>query len=391
MALVQNFGFLALALCLITTSCKPPAAKPPPPPKVTVSHPLSAVVTNWDEYPGHIEAVETVELRPRVAGYIESINFEDGAEVKEGDLLFVIDPKPYQAELDRGEAQRKQAGIRLELARNDLQRAEALRGTRALSDEEYDMRSKAVREAEGAVAAAQASEASARLNLDYTRITAPISGRIGRRLVTKGNLVQIQGNSGSTVLTTIVSIDPIYAYFDVEESAFLSYRTNTMCVLPGNGSGGDLTCELRLVTEPTFAHRGRLDFFDNTINPRTGTIRLRGVFANKDRALLPGMFTRLRVPASAPERALLVPEVAVLSDQGYKFVYVVNAQSKVEQRIVQTGRAQGQMRAVIQGLAPEDRVVVNGLVMIRPGIQVQAQDEPAKGAGTEQVRARPTS
>jgi RND family efflux transporter MFP subunit len=351
------------------------------------------VVTNWDEYPGHIEAVEMVELRPRVAGYIESIDFEDGSEVKAGDPLFVIDQKPYQAEVARAEAQRKQVDIRLELARNDLKRAEALRGTRALSDEEYDTRSKAVREAEGALAAAQAAVAAARLNLDYTRITAPINGRIGRRLATKGNLVQIQGNGGATVLATIVSLDPIYAYFDVEESAFLSYRTNTMSVAPGSasGSGDNLTCELRLVTEPTFAHRGRLDFFDNSVNPRTGTIRLRGVFANTDRALVPGMFARVRLPASAPERALLVPDVAVLSDQGYKFVYVVNAQSKVEQRIIQTGRAHGQMRSVTQGLGPEDRVVVNGLVMLRPGLQVQAQDEPAKGAGTEQARSQPTS
>jgi RND family efflux transporter MFP subunit len=249
-----------------------------------------------------------------------------------------------------------------------------------------------VREAEGALAAAQASEAAARLNLDYTRITAPISGRIGRRLVTKGNLVQMQGgNSGSTVLATIVSLDPIYAYFDVEESAFLGYRTNTMSAVPGSARANDLACELRLVTEATFAHRGRVDFFDNAINPRTGTIRLRGIFANSDRALVPGLFARLRVPASAPEQALLVPEVAVLSDQGYKFVYVVNGQSKVEQRIIQTGRAQGAMRAVTQGLAPEDRVVVNGLVMLRPGIQVQAQDEPAKGAGTEQAGSQPTS
>lgn len=381
-------SFLILALCLALTSCKPPATKPPPPPRVTVSHPQLSVVTNWDEYPGHIEAVEMVELRPRVAGYIESINFEDGAEVKEGDLLFVIDPKPYQAELDRAQAQRNQADIRLELARNDLKRAEALRGTRALSDEEYDTRSKAVREAEGALAAAQAAEAAARLNLDYTRITAPISGRIGRRLVTKGNLVQIQGNGGATVLATIVSLDPIYAYFDVEESAFLSYRTNTMCMPPGSGGSNDLTCELRLVTEPTFAHRGRLDFFDNAVNPRTGTIRLRGVFTNTDRSLVPGMFARMRVPASAPDRALLVPEVAVLSDQGYKFVYVVNTQSKIEQRIIQTGRAQGELRAVTQGLAPEDRIVVNGLVMLRPGIQVQVQDQPAKGA--EQARSEPT-
>src|SRR3974390_1583932 len=217
----------AIAAAFLLVSCSPPKPAATPVPKVTISQPRLQMVTNWDEYPGHIEAVQMVEVRPRVSGYIDSIHFEDGSEVKAGDLLFVIDPKPYQADLDRAEAQRHQAETRLDLAKNDLQRAEAWRGGKAISEEEYDSRSKAVREADASLAAAQAAEAVARLNLGYTRITAPIAGKIGRRLATPGNLVQLQGNNGgSTLLATIVSLDPIYCYFDVEEGAFLKYRVS---------------------------------------------------------------------------------------------------------------------------------------------------------------------
>ena len=191
------------------TACSPPKPAPPSPPKVTVSQPQFATLTNWDEYPGHVEAVEMVEIRPRVAGYIDSIHFQEGAEVKAGDLLFVIDPRPYQAELEHAQAQRQQAETRLELARSDLKRAESLQGTKAISAEEYDSRSNAVREAEAALAAGKAREAVARINLDYTQVKAPISGKIGRRLVTAGNFVQLQGSGGSaSVLATIVSVNP---------------------------------------------------------------------------------------------------------------------------------------------------------------------------------------
>ena len=217
----------ALRLCSLPvvctiwlTACSPPKAAVLPLPKVTIKQPEVATVTNWDEYPGHLEAVEMVEIRPRVAGYIDSIHFQDGAEVKAGDLLFVIDPRPYQAELNQAQARRQQAETHLELARNDLKRADSLRGTKAISEEEYDSRSNAVRESEAALVAAKAAEETARLSLDYTQIKAPISGKIGRRLVTAGNFVQLQGNGGSaTVLVTLVSVDPIYAYFDVEEAA----------------------------------------------------------------------------------------------------------------------------------------------------------------------------
>jgi RND family efflux transporter MFP subunit len=360
----------------VLTACSPPKAAPLPLPKVTVNQPQLATVTNWDEYPGHLEAVEMVEIRPRVAGYIDSIHFQDGAEVKAGDLLFVIDPRPYQADLDHAEAQRQQAETHLELARNDLKRAEGLRGTKAISEEEFDSRSNAVREGEAALVAARANEATARINLDYTQIKAPISGKIGRRLVTAGNFVQLQGNGGSaTVLATIVSVNPIYCYFDVEESAFLQYRSGAQVA---EADSGGLACELALVNEAGFAHRGRLDFFDNQVNPQTGTIRLRAVFDNGDRALVPGMFANVRVLAGPPERTLVIPDVAVQSDQGYKFAFVANAEDKVETRSIKIGRAHGPLRAVASGLTPDDRVIVNGLMLLRPGAKVVVQTPESK-------------
>ncbi len=386
-------ALLCAALSGTLVSCSPPPPKPPPAPRVSVSAPFSATVTNWDEYPGHIEAVETVDVRPRVGGYLESIHFQDGAEVKAGDLLFVIDPKPYQAELDRTEADAALAQTRLELARDDLKRAESLRGTKAISEEEYDSRSKAVRQAEALVASARAAQATARLNLEYTRITAPLSGKIGRRLVTPGNLVQVQaGGGGATVLATIVSLDPVYCYFDVEEGAFLKYRGQGGIAELAQGAGSGLACELGLVNEQGFAHRGRLDFFDNQVNPKNGTLRLRAVFANPERVLVPGMFANVRILAGPPEQATLIPDVAVLSDLGYKYVYVLGAQNKVETRSVQTGRAYGGLRAITQGLAATDQVITNGLVMLRPGIEVQVHPETntaraeAKSASTGALR-----
>jgi RND family efflux transporter MFP subunit len=369
--------WLLPALCAaVLTACSPPKPAPLPPPKVTVSQPQLATVTNWDEYPGHLDAMEMVEIRPRVAGYIDSIHFQEGTEVKAGDLLFVIDPRPYQADLDHAQAQRQQAETHLELTRNDLKRAESMRGTKAISEEEYDTRSNAVREAEAALVAARANEATARINLDYTQIKAPISGKIGRRLVTAGNFVQLQGNGGSaTVLATIVSVNPIYCYFDVEESAFLKYRSSAKVA---ETISGGLVCELALVNEEGFAHRGRLDFFDNQVNPQSGTIRLRAVFENGDRALVPGMFANLRVLADPPVQTLVVPDVAVQSDQGYKFVYVANAEDKVETRSIKIGRAHGPLRAVVEGLKPDDRVIVNGLMLLRPGAKVVIQTLESK-------------
>jgi RND family efflux transporter MFP subunit len=386
--LIHCLWLTAVAAGLVACS---PHQPPPAPPalKVTVSAPVSATVTNWDQYPGHIEAVEMVEVRARVAGYLDSIHFQEGAEVKAGDLLFVIDPKPFQAEMDRAEAQRRQVETRLQLAREDLRRAESLRGTKAISEEEYDTRNNAMREAEAGLAAARAAEEVARLNQDFTRVTAPIPGRIGRRLVTVGNSIQLQGNNGAaTLLATIVSMDPIYCYFDVEEGAFLKYRGEGKGAPGAGGKRDAVPCEVALVNEPGFVHRGRLDFFDNQINPQTGTIRLRAVFENPDRALVPGMFANLRILAGPPEPALLVPEVAVQSDQGHMFVYVVNSARKVETRSITTGRAHGASRTVLGGLSLQDQVVVNGLMLLRPGMTVDAQVQD-NGAAKPEIAGKP--
>ena len=374
-----TFRSLLPILCTaMLTACSPPKPVALPTPRVTVKQPELTTVTNWDEYPGHLEAVEMVEIRPRVSGYIDSIHFQDGAEVKAGDLLFVIDPLPYQAELEQAQARRQQAETHLELVQDDLKRADSLRGTKAISEEEYDSRSKAVRESKAALVAAKANETTARLSLDYTRITAPVSGKIGRRLLTVGNFVQLQSSGGSaSVLATLVSLDPIYAYFDVEEDAFQKYRSNAR---QAEANGGMIPCELALVNEQGFGHRGHLDFFDNQVNPQTGTIRLRAVFENGDRALVPGMFANLRVLAGPQQKALLIPDVAVQSDQGYKFTYVVNGEDRVERRDIEIGRAHDPLREVVKGLAPQDRVIVNGLIMLRPGVKVEVQEAKTEGA-----------
>jgi membrane fusion protein, multidrug efflux system len=373
-------GLVPLITVAVLTACSPPKAPAPAPPKVTVAQPQVATVTNWDEYPGHLEAVESVEIRPRVSGYIESIPFEDGAEVKAGDLLFVIDPRIYEADLARARAERQRAETRVALASNDLQRAESLHSTKAISDEEYDTRNQAAREAEATLAAAQATETAARINLDYTRIKAPIGGRIGRRLVTAGNLVQGGGMVPGTLLATLVSLNPIYCYFDADEPAFLRYRKQGGGSVGAKQSGDSLACDLALVNEEDFSHKGRVDFFDNQVDAKTGTIRMRSVFTNPDRALVPGMFARVRVLAGPPAEALLVPAVALGSDQGNKFVLVVNKDSVAEARPVKAGRQHGALRAVTEGLTTEDRVVVNGLMMARPGSKVEVVEPPPAGA-----------
>lgn len=361
-----------------TTACKPPQMPSPPPLQVVVARPVVAAVTNWDEYPGHLEAVELVEIRSRVAGYVESIHFQDGAEVQAGDLLFVIDPRPYQAELDRARAERQRAETQLALARNDLERAKILRETQTISEEEFDTRSKLARAAEDALAAAKAAEAAAELNLAYTRVTAPISGRTGRRLVTVGNMIQGSTMMLGTVLATLVPLDPIYAYFDVPETAFQRYRA-LLATLHGGSSNG-LPCELGLAAETGFPHRGTVDFYDNQVDRKTGTIRMRAVFRNPDRVLVPGMFARARLPVERLEAALLIPEGAILSEQTRKFVYVVNAQQVVEPRPVQLGRLHGTQRVILAGLKPDDPVVVSGLLMLRPGVKVQVVDAATAAA-----------
>jgi multidrug efflux system membrane fusion protein len=345
----------------------------PPPPAVTVKLPVPQEIVEWDEYQGWLNPVDMVEVRARVSGYLQSIHFKEGAVVKKGDLLFVIDPRPYQAELAREEAALNQAETRLELAVNDARRAERLLKSKAISEEEADSRSKAQREAEAGLRLAQAAVQVAKLNLEYTQIIAPITGRISRKMITEGNLVN--GNQGqSTLLTTIVSLDPMYCYFDADEHAILKYQQLAREGKAASLRDGRVPCEVELANESGFPHKGLLDFVDNRLNASTGTLRARGVLPNPepDYPLEPGFFARIRVPGSDKYRALLIPDVAVGTDQEQKFVYVVNAENSVEYKRVRLGPLMGGMRVIRDGLTSNDWVVVNGLMSVRPGVKVQA-------------------
>ena len=367
----------AALLLLLANGCQKPAAAPvaPPPPAVTVNQPQRHDVTEWDEYQGRMDAVDRVEVRARVTGYLESVNFKDGAEVKKGDALFVIDPRPYQAVLDRAQADLQQAQTRFELASNDLARAGRLLKARAISEEEADSRSKAAQASTSAILSARASVEMAQLDMDYTHVTAPISGRIGRKMMTEGNLVN--GNQGqSTLLATIVSLDPIYCYFDADERSILKYQQLARDNKDDNIRQGKVVCELELANETGFPRKGVLDFVDNEVNAATGTLSVRGVFANPDRMLQPGFFARVRVPGSAKYSALLIPDLAVGTDQSQKFVYVVDDQNTVVYKTVQLGPLVDGLRVVRDGLQPNDWVIVNGLMSVRPGAKVN----PARAA-----------
>jgi len=369
---LHAFSSLA-AICLLATACQktdPPAM--PPPPAITANQPAQSEVVEWDEYPGRLDAVDMVEVRARVSGYLQSVHFKDGAEVKKGDLLFVIDPRQYQAELDRATADLTQAETRFELASNELDRAERLLKSKAISEEEADSRNKAKREAEAAILSARASVETAKLNMEYTQITSPIDGRIGRKLITEGNLVN--GNQGqSTLLTTIVSVDPLYCYFDADEQSILKYQQLAREGKGDNLRDGRVVCELELANESGFPHKGVLDFVDNRVDPATGTLRVRGIFPNPapDRVLQPGYFARVRVPGSAKYQSLLIPDLAVGTDQGQKFVYVIN-EDTVEYRTVKLGPLIDGLRVVREGIHSNDWVIVNGLMSIRPGAKAKA-------------------
>jgi RND family efflux transporter MFP subunit len=349
-------------------------APPPPPPKVTVSQPVVREVVEWDEYTGRLEAVESVDVRARVSGYLQSIHFTDGEVVKKGALLFVIDPRPYQAELNRAKAALEQAIARYGRTQKDFARAQELIKSRAMSQEDVDTRAADQREAQEAVQAARAAVEAAQLNVEFTQVRAPISGRISREFVTVGNLVN-GGTADSTLLTRIVSLDPIYGYFDVDERAFLKYtrlwRNGTR---PGSREA-NIPVYLGLADETGFPHQGRLDFIDNRLDPNTGTMTGRAVFHSPELALIPGLFARLRLPGSNQYEALLIPDGAIGSDQTQRFAFVVNDQHIVEYRRVELGPIINGLRVIFDGLKPEDWVIVNGVQRVRTGAQVDPQEQ----------------
>lgn len=368
--------WLALCLPLFLAACGKPGGAPPPPapaqmPPIPaqVAQPLQQEVMEWDEYTGRIDAVEMVELKSRVTGYLDKVYVKDGDLVKRGELLFTIDARPYKAELDRAVGILEQARSRAERARNDLARGDKLHQSRAISEEEYDARAKAVTESAATLRTLESAVEAARLNLEFTQVRAPINGRITRELMTPGNLVK----ADETLLVRIGSVDPVYVYLDADEQAVLKYHRLSQ-EARRDGSGG-IPIDLALMDEKGFPHRGVLDYSEPYLDPATGTSKIRGVFQNPGELLMPGFFARVRIPGSAPYRAMLLPERAIGSDQGQKFVWLAKDDGSIEYRKVALGAQFGSYRAIAEGLRPEDRVVVEGLQKLRPGAKVKA--EPA--------------
>jgi RND family efflux transporter MFP subunit len=363
-----TFGLFLPALAL--TGCAPgPAGMPePPPPSVTVSYPLQREVIDHVELTGRTAAIESVQVRARVWGHLEKINFSEGAEVQKGDLLFLIDQRPYRAALKRTEADVEQGEARANRLRSDQTRVRNLLGTRSISREEYDKISGDLQESQAMVSSAKAARETARLNLDYTEVRAPVSGQIGRAMVTVGNMV-MSGETGGTMLTTIVSLDPMYAFFDVDERTFLQVRD--LLRKCKNGSAADTPeVSLGLAHEEGYPHRGKINFADNQIDPNTGTLKVRGIFGNADRTLTPGLFARIRLPLGRAHTSILVTDRAIDTDQGQKVVYVVNKENVVDKRPVQLGRLHDGLREIVSGVKPSEQVIVDGIQRVRGGVTV---------------------
>jgi len=371
----RNLIFVALSTAtLLLAGCgKDSQQKTPPPPAVSVLQPVEREVVEWDEYIGRLESPETVEIKARVSGYLDKVHFKEGKEVRKGDLLFTIDPRPYQAEYDRADADRQRAESQADLAGNDAERARRLVATQAISEEDFDTKTRTHASALAALKAAQAAVDSARLNLEFTKVYSPIQGRTSRAMVTEGNLISggVSG-AGATLLTTVVSQDPLYCYVDVDERSILKYLQLRREGKRESALDKPIPVEMALADEVGYPNKGFTDFVDNRIDPTTGTLRCRGVFPNPERALGPGFFARMRIPGSGKYPALLIPDRALGADQAQKFVYVVNAGKKVEYRPVRIGPMIDGLRVVKEGLKAGEQIIVEGLMRVRPGILVAA-------------------
>jgi RND family efflux transporter MFP subunit len=359
-------------------SAEPAAGASMPPPLVTVASPLQQEIVEWDEFTGQFAAVEYVELRARVAGYLQSVHFEDGQIVKKGDLLFVIDPRPYEIALASAKAQLDEASARVDLAGRQLSRASKLRKDDFVAASTYDERAQELASSTAAVEAAKAAIRQAELDLEFTRITAPLSGRIGRHLVSVGNLIADGGGSAATLLATVVSLDPIYFDFDVSETDFLAYQRATISGRLKSAREGDFEVFAHLPDEEKWTIKGRLDFVDNQVDRATGTIRARAEFPNPDLLITPGQFGRIRIPGSEPYQAILIPDSALVTDQSNKLVMTVTADGTVVPKAVRPGPGYDPLglRIIREGLEPTDQIIINGLIRARPGAKVTP--EPGK-------------
>jgi RND family efflux transporter MFP subunit len=367
---LRRLGFLPLLLgSLLQVAPSQAQSGPPSAPPVTVAKPVVKDIMEWDEFTGRFEATESVELRSRVTGYLDKVLFKDGSIVKAGDPLFVIDQRPYKAAYDRAQASVVVSQSRFEFAQNDLERAEQLRKTNNIAEQVLDQRRQNYLGAQAELAGAKASAESARLDLEFTTIKAPISGRISRKLVSEGNLV----NANETVLTTIVSLDPIHFYFDVDERSYIAY--SRMGLSGSRPSSREVANEVMVAVtdEKEPKHKGRMDFVDNRLDGAAGTMRGRAVFANPDLFLTPGMFGRVRVMGSGLYKGVLVPDEAIASDQDRRVVYVVSEDGSVTPKPVRSGPRIDGYRVIREGLSGDETIAINGLMRIRPGVKVAPQ------------------
>jgi RND family efflux transporter MFP subunit len=364
----------AVVPAVVSCGQKQPAAMAPPPAAVTVAHPVSRQVVEWDTYTGHLESPELVNVEARVSGLIVSAPFVEGSIVKKGELLYEIDDRPFKADLDARIADEQKAEAAEENAKSTYTRIKGLEDGKAVSQQDVDNAKGNYDQAVAEVTAAKAAIESARLNLEWCKVTSPIDGRISNKLVNAGNLVN-GGQGQATLLTTVVSVSPIYCYVDIDELSVLKYQKLVEEKKRVSSRDGRLPCWVQLSDEDGYRHSGYIDFQDNHVDTATGTLRARGVLENKDGSLTPGLFARLRIPGSARYQTLLVPDTAVGNDQNQHVVLVVNKDNVVEPRVVQTGALFGNLRSVVSGISTDDLVITNGLMHARPGSAVSPTQE----------------
>jgi membrane fusion protein, multidrug efflux system len=379
-----DFPPLLVLLAGLLSGCenKQATQAAPAPPPVTVAQPVKRTVTDWDEFTGRFEAVLSVQVRPRVGGFITAVEYRDGAFVKEGDLLYLIDARPFEAVATQAEGQLSDARAKVELAKRELDRALQLQQSQNVAENIVDQRRQALQAARAAETQADGVLKAAQLNVEFTHVIAPISGRVSRNLVDIGNLVQ--GSEGnSTILTSIVTLDPIYISFDIDEATYLKYNKLWFAGKRPSSRDNPNPVEVALTGESNPSHNGEVNFLDNQLDISTGTLRARATIPNKDLSILPGQFGRVRLIASAPYEALLVPDVAVATDQSRKIVFVVKDDNTVEAKPVVLGPLDEGLRVIREGLKPEDHVVVDGLQRVRVGAKVTPREaKPAAGNKT---------
>jgi RND family efflux transporter MFP subunit len=370
-----------LALLTVTLSAcgDKPAQQAAAPPPVTVAAPTQRTVTDWDEFTGRFDAVEEVQVRARVGGFVTNVEFRDGAFVGTGDLLYIIDSRPFEAVAEQADGQLSDARAKGELAKRELDRALTLVQTSAVSESIVDQRRQALQAAKAAEMQAEGALKAAQLNIEFTHVVAPLAGRVSRHLVSVGNLVQGSDNSGGTLLTSIVSLDPIYVYFDMDEATYLKYNRLYFEGKRPSSRENPNPVQVTLSGETKPSHDGKVDFLDNRIDVSTGTLRARAVIPNKDFSILPGQFGRVRLVASAPYQALLLPDTAIATDQSRKIVFVVRDDDTVEARPVVLGPLDDGLRVIREGLKPEDRVIVNGIQRARVGAKVSPHEAATGG------------